>query len=418
MLHHSGPHRTGNHYKAAVALLVCLILLVFLGFRSHVGADPMCSPYQEQPSDHFDGKLFFNPGFNERPDEVPQKRTFWWFWRFMAGPTWHPVENIPPAQPPVARVPKGSLVITPVGHATFLIQMDGLNILTDPIWSKRCSPLSWAGPKRYRTPGIRFEDLPPIDAVLVSHNHYDHLDIPTLEKLAGKGARRSITPLGNRDLIYDAGIPVVDELDWWQKMSLSEDVTVTVVPAQHFSSRTLWDRNEALWGGFVISGPSGNVYFAGDTGYGPHFREIARRFSPIRAALLPIAPYWPQDYPEKPSRNFSKVHMGPAEAVQAHIDLGAGVSIAAHFQVFQLGVDAFDAAPGELKSALLLRNLKPESFLALLPGTTVKLAGAPSMACLPVEKAGNRGLQLNLKPESFIDPLPGTLNRTERGLIF
>ena len=143
-------------------------------------------------------------------------------------------------------------------------------------------------------PGIRFEDLPPIDVVLVSHNHYDHLDLPTLKRLAKRGTPRSIVPLGNLDLIKSAGIPTVDELDWWQSVRLSPDVTITLVPAQHFSSRTLWDRNKTLWGGFVISGPSGNVFYSGDTGYGPHFQEIARRFSPIRVALLPIAPFRPQ----------------------------------------------------------------------------------------------------------------------------
>ncbi len=124
--------------------------------------------------------------------------------------------------------------MTAIGHGTFLIQMDGLNILTDPIWSDRCSPVSWAGPKRYRAPGVRFEELPPIDAVLVSHNHYDHLDVPTLKRLAQKGAPCAITPLGNRDLIIETGIPEVDELDWWQSVRLSEGVTVTMVPAQHF----------------------------------------------------------------------------------------------------------------------------------------------------------------------------------------
>ena len=259
----------------------------------------------------------------------------------------------------------------PVGHATFLIQMDGINILTDPIWSERCSPVSWAGPRRYRAPGILFDDLPPIDAVLVSHNHYDHLDLPTLERLAGKGVPRAITTLGNRERIREAGLPAVEEIDWWQSVRLSSDVTVTLVPAQHFSSRTLWDRNRTLWGGFVISGPSGNVYFAGDTGYGPHFREIARRFGPIRMALLPIAPFNPQRSKEPSRVRFPNVHMGPDEAVQAHLDLGAQVSIAAHFQVFQLGWDGFDEAPNGVASALKERNLAPASFIVPAFGRAV-----------------------------------------------
>jgi L-ascorbate metabolism protein UlaG (beta-lactamase superfamily) len=264
--------------------------------------------------------------------------------------------------------------------------MDGLNILTDPIWSNRCGPVSWAGPKRHQAPGIRFEDLPRIDAVLVSHYHYDHLDVPTLKRLAKKGVRRSVTTLGNRNIIHGTGIPAVDELDWWQSVSLSEEVTVTVVPAQHFSSRSLWDRNKTLWGGFVISGPSGNVYYSGDTGYGPHFREIARRFSPIRTALLPISPYWPKGSSEPQRDYFTKIHMGPADAVQAHIDLGAKTSIAAHFQVFQLGMDGFDSAPAELNASLAERHISPESFIVPQPGKpvepdrTVGLVGLPAAA--------------------------------------
>ena len=251
--------------------------------------------------------------------------------------------------------------------------MDGINILTDPIWSERCSPVSWAGPKRHRKAGIRFEELPPIDVVLVSHNHYDHLDLPTLKRLAEKGVPRAIVPLGNLDLIQDTGIPRTEELDWWQSVRLSPDVTVTLVPAQHFSSRTLWDRNKTLWGGFVISGPSGNVFHAGDTGYGPHFREIARRFSPIRVALLPIAPFRPKQSKDTLTIHYSSVHMGPAEAVQAHLDLGAQVSIAAHFQVFQLGADGFDDAVNELASTLQERDLKPETFIAPIPGQAIEL---------------------------------------------
>ncbi|MDP1992725.1 MAG: MBL fold metallo-hydrolase [Syntrophales bacterium] len=278
-----------------------------------------------------------------------------------------------PGMPPATRVPKGSLLITPIGHATFLIQMDGINILTDPIWSERCSPVSWAGPKRHRSAGIRFEELPPIDVVLVSHNHYDHLDLPTLKRLAEKGAPRSIVPLGNRDLMQEGGIPHTEELDWWQSVRLSSDVTVTLVPARHFSSRTLWDRNKTLWGGFVVSGPSGNIFHAGDTGYGPHFREIARRFPQIRAALLPIAPFRPKQSTDTLTVHYSSVHMGPTEAVQAHLDLDAQVSIAAHYQVFQLGADGFNDALKELGSTLRERDLKSDAFLTPIPGQAIEL---------------------------------------------
>jgi L-ascorbate metabolism protein UlaG (beta-lactamase superfamily) len=251
--------------------------------------------------------------------------------------------------------------------------MDGLNLLTDPIWSDRCSPVSWAGPKRHKPPGILFEDLPPIDAVLISHNHYDHLDQPTLQQLAAKGTTRALAPLGVGELIRETGIRDVTELDWWQSISLSNDVTLTFVPAQHFSSRTLWDRNETLWGGFVISGPSGNIYYSGDTGYGAHFKEIARRYPNIRVALLPISPFRPQQLKIEHPPQFSTVHMGPAEAVQAHADLGAGLSIAAHFQVFHLGWDGFDDAVKELTANIKKNTLAPGDFLAPTPGTPIEL---------------------------------------------
>ena len=173
-------------------------------------------------------------------------------------------------------------------------------------------------------------------------------------------------------LVRDSGIPTVDELDWWQSARLSADVMVTLVQAQHFSARTLSDRNLALWGGFVISGPSGNVFFAGDTGYSTHFSEIARRFSPIKVAILPISPFQPKSSDE-PSSHRLRVHMRSREAVKAHLDLGAQVSIAAHFRVFQLGPDGFDDAVQELTSTLELRNLKPDAFIALNPGQSYQL---------------------------------------------
>jgi len=336
-------------------------------------------------SDHFNGSHFFNPGVLQPPTlgQEPRRGGSGWFWRWVFGPEWPEWPQVPdlsPGPPPDVRVPKGTLRITPVGHATFLIQMDRLNLLLDPIWSERCSPVSWAGPKRYRAPGIRFEDLPPIDAVLITHNHYDHLDVPTLERLARKGTSRAIVPLGNLDLVRSAGIAEVEALDWWQSVRLSRHVAVTLVPAMHFSSRTLWDRNRSLWGGFVVSGPSGNLYHAGDTAYGPHFREIARRFQPIRAALLPISPFRPLPSDDAAGVRRPSVHMGPAEAVEAHLDLEARLSVASHFQVFQLGPDGFDDAVTELASMLRTRGLNPGAFITPLPGQILAVAPTPGIA--------------------------------------
>lgn len=357
--------------QGRTARLLLFLALIGLITGCMRGADPGTLAGESTPlSDHFDGRRFFNPVGRATPPSPPAgepgSRRSSWIGRLLFGndwPEWPQMPGGPPGEPPAVRVPKSWLLLTPIGHATALIQLDGVNILTDPIWSERCSPVSWAGPKRHREPGVRFEDLPPIDAVLVSHNHYDHLDRPTLKRLALKGARRAVTPLGNGDLIRGSGIAEVAELDWWQSVRLSADVTVTLVPAQHFSSRTLWDRNEALWGGFVVSGPAGNVYFSGDTGYGPHFREIGRRFGPIQVAILPISPFRPPYSKGPPHRHYPEIHMGPAQAVQAHLDLGAGLSLAAHYQVFQLGADGFDDAVTELKSALAQRGLKSNEFI-------------------------------------------------------
>ncbi len=369
--------------------LFFLTLTCFLPLHALTGEPGVSTEQVQLVSDHFDGNLYFNPGRPEQPSPIPsetqQRSRYWWILRWMFGDAWPEGGISSPGPAPVASVPKGALVVTPVGHGTFLIQMDGLNILTDPIWSERCSPLSWAGPRRHREPGIRFEDLPPIDVVLVSHNHYDHLDLPTLERLAEKGTPRSVTPLGNRDLIRESGIPSVDELDWWESIRLSADVTVTLVPAQHFSARTLWDRNKTLWGGFVVSGPSGNVFYSGDTGYSPHFREIARRFSPIRTALLPISPFRPRQPKDAAAGYYSVVHMGPADAVQAHLDLGARMSVAFHFRVFQLGTDGFDDAVNELAAAVKERDLPPDSFIAPLPGRAIEIVTPVTEACGPEE---------------------------------
>jgi L-ascorbate metabolism protein UlaG (beta-lactamase superfamily) len=353
--------------KLLYPLAVLLLFLWIGGCGPRTGISPEKGP---PVSDHFDGEQYFNPESSASTGAGPKRGILGWVWRWLVGaewPEWPESIDFPPGVPPGERVLNGNLQITFVGHSTFLIQMDGLNLLLDPIWSDRASPVSWAGPRRHTRPGIRLEDLPPIDAVLVSHNHYDHLDLPTLEKLAKKGTPRSLVPLGNGPLVREAGIPTVDELDWWQAVRLSPDMTVTLVPAQHFSSRTLWDRNRALWGGFVISGPSGNIFFAGDTGYGPHFREIAHRFAPLRAALLPIGPFQPKSEGRSSDQRV-RVHMRPEEAVQAHLDLGAPVSIAAHYGVFQLGPDGFDDAVRLLSSTLEKHALPAETFLALNPG--------------------------------------------------
>ncbi|HEV7921971.1 MAG TPA: MBL fold metallo-hydrolase [Thermoanaerobaculia bacterium] len=293
--------------------------------------------YGGPESDHFDGRRFHNADPRRQLEGSFLK---WQLTRERGG--WREWVDAKPGLVPPGRVDGGRVRVTFVNHATLLVQMDGVNLLTDPIWSLRCSPLPLAGPKRHRPPGIRFQDLPPVDAVLVSHNHYDHLDVPTLRAL---NAPRIITPLGNARLMARYGIERAMELDWWQASKVSERVTVTLVPAQHFCARGLSDRDTNLWGGFMISGPSGNVYFAGDTGWGTHFAQIAKRFPNVRVALLPIGAYLPRWF-------MKPAHVDPAEAVEAHKVLRAQTSIPMHYGTFALGDDGETRPLDDLRLAI------------------------------------------------------------------
>lgn len=248
-----------------------------------------------------------------------------------------PADGVPRATheiaQPVAKV--GAVRLTWVGHSTVLIQMGGVNLLTDPIWSRRASPVRWAGPSRISPPGVLFSELPPLDAVLLSHDHYDHLDDPTVRRLADRfGGLRWFTPLGYGDWLRERGAARVVEMDWWETAELSSragPLSVTSLPARHWSRRRPFDTNRRLWSSFLVSGPSGSsVYFGGDSGYCPAFREIGQELGPFDAAILPIGGYEPRWF-MKPQ------HMSPEEAVQAYRDLGgAGGFMGVHWGGFQL----------------------------------------------------------------------------------
>jgi len=248
-----------------------------------------------------------------------------------------------------------------VGHSTTLLQAGGLNVLTDPVWSQRASPVAWAGPRRRRPPGLRFEDLPPIDLVLLSHNHYDHLDLPTLRRLAREHTPRFVAGLGVGRLLADAGVGPALELDWWQEADGPGGLTVTCVPARHFSGRGLRDRDATLWCGYVLHGPGGLVYFAGDTGFGRHFEEIARRFGAPRLALLPIGAYLPLWF-------MGPVHLSPTDALRAHQILGARASVALHFGTFRIADDAEGQAVAVLQAALREEGGHQAAFWVLACG--------------------------------------------------
>jgi L-ascorbate metabolism protein UlaG (beta-lactamase superfamily) len=291
--------------------------------------------YKGPVSDHFDGKRFRNLETGWQSEHAFLK------WQATRRPTpWPRWIEAPPGPPPPRSVRDGDLRVTFVNHSTTLIQLDGINVLTDPVWSRRVSPVSFTGPRRHRPPGIRFDDLPRIDFVLVSHNHYDHLDVATLRRLQRGDAPQFVTPLGNAKLMARHGINNVTDLDWWQSAG-----PITAVPARHFAARGLSDRNRNLWSGFIIASPFGNVYFAGDTGWGGHFAQIGDRFAPIRLALLPIGSYLPRWF-------MQPAHIDPAQAVEAHLALGAATSIAVHFGTFALGDDGEKEPVWELRTAI------------------------------------------------------------------
>jgi L-ascorbate metabolism protein UlaG (beta-lactamase superfamily) len=308
-------------------------------------------------SDHFNGKEYYNPHVNARGI----KEVLHWLWNRNVAP-W-PHRKIKPQPVKFQKAAVGELWVTFINHSTVLIQVDGWNILTDPIWSKRASPFARLGPQRVHEPGINFSDLPPIDFVLVSHNHYDHLDIATLKSLEKKYHPHFYTSKGNQPLLESIGLKKVKEFDWWEsiKLSYSREAELYCVPAQHFSGRGIFDRNKTLWSGFVFKSLSKTIYFAGDTGYSHHFKEIQKRLGCPTLALLPIGPF-------KPEWFMHPVHLSPKEAVQAHCDLSSKQSLAIHFGTFQLGDEGIDEAPLELEKELKKQGLSLHSFWVLNPG--------------------------------------------------
>lgn len=315
-------------------------------------------------SDHFNGKTFSNP------DNVKgrgAKDIVKWSLTGDPGP-WREVteEEVKTGLPPQHPIPDDEVVFTFVNHSTFLIQARGINILTDPIWSKRASPFQWVGPKRMRPPGIRFEDLPDIDLVLISHNHYDHLDINTVERLQQVFKPLFITPLGVSQILKNHGIFNAVELDWWEDRTFNDRVTVSGVPAQHFSGRGLSDRDKTLWCGYVVQFPQGNIYYAGDTGYNGIFKEIGRRFAPIHTALIPIGAYRPRWF-------MSPIHVDPKEAVRIHKDVNAERSIGMHFGTFPLADDGMHEPVKDLAKARTEYGLVEEEFRTLEEGESLIL---------------------------------------------
>jgi L-ascorbate metabolism protein UlaG (beta-lactamase superfamily) len=316
-------------------------------------------------SDHFDGTRFHDP-------DGSQLKSFWYFlkWQLTPGrPPWPERVPSPYADTPPPRVADDRFRFSFVGHASWLIQTAGRNILIDPIWSERASPFSFAGPKRVNDPGIAFDRLPVIDTVLVSHGHYDHLDMPTLSRLAAKFSPRVITPLGN-DLSMTSADPAIraEGFDWDQRIEISSDVAVTLVRTRHWSARGPFDRNKTLWASFVLETPAGKIYIVGDSGYGGGglFRRVRDGHGPLRLAILPIGAYDPRWF-------LQDQHMDPAEAVRALVDCGAQQALASHHGTFKLTDEAVDAPVQDLTAALDAANIPREKFVALKPGQVFEI---------------------------------------------
>jgi L-ascorbate metabolism protein UlaG (beta-lactamase superfamily) len=258
--------------------------------------------------------------------------------------------------------------LTWIGHATFLLQLEGLNILTDAHFSERASPIQFAGPRRVVAPAIGLAELPHIDAVVISHNHYDHLDRATVKRLAAQtgGCARFFVPLGLKAWFAGIGIHEVTELDWWDE-TVYRGLKFTLTPVQHWSSRTPWDRDKTLWGGWVVEAPRFRFFFAGDTGYSRDFKDIGQRLGFVDLAALPIGAYDP--------RWFMKVmHINPEEAVQIHQDLNARHSVAMHWDTFILTDEPLDEPPQRLAAARLAAGVAPEHFFVMKHGEMRKLA--------------------------------------------
>ncbi len=368
--------------KVAGGLL--LFLLVALGLAITIVPRFLDRIYYEGPaSDHFDGARFFNPDGDAdtlAPPTGGSRAGF--FWRYLTGndgrPEWPKSVAVTPGRPE-PRVEGERMVVTWIGHASVLVQTEGLNILTDPVWSDRAGPLGF-GPTRVAAPGVRFEDLPKIDLVLVSHNHYDHLDKATLKRLWERDRPRIVTSLGNDSVIGQTGAEAT-ALDWGQRLAVKPGVEVVLARNHHWGSRWFTDRNRALWSAFTLKLPGGNLFFAGDTGLGDGaWPAEAAAEGPIRLALIPIGAFR-----FVPGQMGSGSHIGPADAVRVFDRLGASTAIPIHWGTFRLSYEARDTPPRMLDAILRGTGGDPSRFAPVEIGAPFEVPAYAAPARRPDE---------------------------------
>ena len=319
--------------------------------------------YRGPASDHFDGRHFFNPA-SPSPGRVDPRR-FLNRWASSERAAWPDNVSVRPTVPP-RRVAGEDMLVTWIGHSTVLVQTQGLNILTDPIWSERASPFSFVGPRRVRAPGVRFEDLPRIDLVLVSHNHYDHMDLPTLRRLWDRDRPLIVTSLGNDSILAAAGIEAVAR-DWGGLVAVRPGIEVIVERNHHWGSRWGSDRNRALWSAFTVRLPGGNLFFAGDTGWGDGAwaREVAAH-GPFRLAIIPIGAYLPRDV-------MRDSHVDPEEALRIFETLNPAYALGVHWGTFQLAFEGIGDPPRALAALRRQRGIAPGRFAATEVGRAFRV---------------------------------------------
>lgn len=335
-------------------LCVYFLLVVFLS-GCHTGS------YRGPVTDHFNGKKFFYPG-EEHKKVYPNYTLF----TLMIAILNHPwPKKIPEIRYSTAPNYPKDLKITYINHSTVLIQSNSVNFLIDPIYSYRASPFQWIGPYRVREPGVKFIDLPKIDVVLITHNHYDHMDLPTIKHLNEVFHPLFIVSLGNKKYLQYYGIENVIELDWWQDIS-HKQAKITFLPAKHDTQRWLHDYNKTLWGSFGIEVENKKIYFAGDSAYANHFKDIRKRWGRPDFSFIPIGAFMPR----KLLKDF---HVDPTEAIQAHLDLESKASMGIHCGTFQLASEGVDTPVIDLYNARKKYKIPESDFFVIQEGVPLYL---------------------------------------------
>lgn len=351
------------HALTSAQVLKCLLLLFAFAWIKLLACTARVSPLRKP---HHTGDGFTNVHLTEQPRFADFLRWRWdRLWKQSPPPESY---HFPLAQtdPHLLRSNRQQTTLTWIGHATLLLQLGGRNILTDPHFSKRASPVQWAGPKRVVEPGLTLAQLPPIDIVIISHDHYDALDENSVKKLYQRdsgGKTTFFVPLGLKQWFRRCGIDRVVELDWWQQQR-DGNLEITAVPVQHWSKRNLLARNKSLWAGWVIRSHDYRFFFAGDSGYAPHFKEIGQKLGPFDLAAIPIGAYEPRWF-------MKHHHMNPQEAVMVHQDIASRKSVAIHWGTFILTDEPLDEPPVKLRQAMDRAGLTPEAFQLLQHGETI-----------------------------------------------